>query len=375
MKRDTGYWLLTMALLLGMVLSACAAPSKPAPAPAPERQATGTPAAPATQLTDEQRLIEGAKKEGEVNMWVVTWGPQRREVEQLFEAKYPFIKIKRWDGVLNEGIIARFIEESKAGVNAADMFYLSKNLSDARAAGLLAEYDYPTKGWPQQPNHKSWMNLVVGGHVAIYNRELVSPAEAPKTYDDMKNPKWRGKTMLSNSASDAPFRYAYMWREGDKLNWEKAESYWTEVVSNTKPRSMAGMTTLIQLLAAGEIPLLPNLAVGPFFNFYFKGAPVALVPLGQMPGNAFSIAIAKNAPHPNAARLWANFLATPEAQIIISETQGNPPLSPEVSGKSRLKQLLTQMGAEPLTIPDEFWTVENIGRSQKFWATLLGIRG
>ncbi|MBM2832266.1 MAG: Extracellular solute-binding protein, partial [Dehalococcoidia bacterium] len=153
-----------------------------------------------------------------------------------------------------------------------------------------------------------------------------------------------------------------------------AESFWTEFVTNTRPRNMTGMTAPFQLLVAGEFPLFPALAVGSFLRFYFMGAPVALVPLGQMPGNAFSIAIAKNAPHPNAARLWANFLTTPEAQLIISETQGNPPLSPEVARKSRLSQLLTQMGAAPLNIPDELWTVENIGRAQEFWQKLLGVR-
>src|SRR3990172_1399623 len=102
-------WCLFLGLFGFVIFSACAAPKAAAPAPVPGKLGTAAsaPAAPGADLTREQKLIEGAKKEGELVMWVNSWTPG--PVEKAFEAKYPFLKMKVWDGT--ESVEPLVIEE------------------------------------------------------------------------------------------------------------------------------------------------------------------------------------------------------------------------------------------------------------------------
>ena len=64
----------------------------------------------AAERPDQQKLIEGAKKEGEVVIWSHTW---EKGVSEQFEKKYPFLKVKVWDG-RNETVVNKLITEAKA---------------------------------------------------------------------------------------------------------------------------------------------------------------------------------------------------------------------------------------------------------------------
>src|SRR3990172_4770355 len=108
----------TLFLVLGLVLAACAAPQKPAPVP--EKPAAASPAPTLPQLTREQQLVEGAKKEGVVVYWMHT-GRGLEQALKLFKEKYPFLEVKTFDAARGPEIVTRITEESKAGRYSVDL--------------------------------------------------------------------------------------------------------------------------------------------------------------------------------------------------------------------------------------------------------------
>lgn len=371
-------WTISLVVMSVMVLTACAAPQKPAPAPTPvpEKPAAGRPSPTAPQLTSEQQLVEAAKKEGEVVFWSFSFVAPEGLVK-AFQEKYPFVKWKYWDAGSNPEIVARVTEETKISRYSVDVIHLTSIDFQALATqGLLKEYDWPnTKNWIHQPSNNLWRNTTASLRSPIYNTEAVAAAEAPKSWDDLKNTKWRGKSANTNSARNFPLQTAYLWGDGVKLDWEKSESFWTEVVRNTRPRMMSGFTGPTELLAAGEFSLFLIGSLSTYTSFVMRGAPVRLANVGKTTGSPHGLTIMKNAPHPNAARLLVDFMTSEEGLLLFANQQGSPALSPQVAKKAIADRMLTQAGLEYTLMPDKFETLENRERTTTFWNKLLEIRG
>lgn len=367
------YIVVSLALVLGLLLSACSAPQKPAPAPAPEKPAAvPTPVAP--QVTTGQQVLEAAKKEGEV----VIWSNVFREKEKflsVFNGQYPFIKVTVWDASTGSDAVNRLAEEKKAGRVTADIIFSSESdVIPAMTLGLLAEYDWKREGWVNQPSHKFYLNYSANPRTPTYNTDLMSGAEAPKSWDDLKDPKLRGKTAVTSSGAELPLLMAYLWREGDKLNWEKAEKYLTDMVTNTRPRVMSGITRNVGLLAAGDFSLFLGASGDASLFYLMMGAPLAIVPVGQSPGLTRSAALVKDAPHPNAAKIFLDFFTTPEGLLAKTELDFTPVLYPEAAKKDRASQLLKKYGIETVVVPTAVYTAANVDRAVTWWQKLLGVR-
>ena len=194
------YWILSLFLVLGFVLIACAAPQGPAQAPVPVKTDSERPVPTAPQLTSQQQLIEAAKKEGEVMLWSFSFD-QPQPLLKAFQEKYPFIKWKYWDAS-NPEIVGRLVQEAKINRFTVDVVHLTSiDFQALIADGLLKEDEWPnTKGWLFQPNNSLWRNTTASLRLPIYNTDVVAPADVPKSWDDLKNTKWRGKRGISNSA-------------------------------------------------------------------------------------------------------------------------------------------------------------------------------
>ena len=74
-----------------------------------------------------------------------------------------------------------------------------------KVGGILSEYEWPnTAGWKGQPKHGFWRNDQISLRIPIYNTKLVAPADVPRKWEDLNDPKWRGKAVISNSGGDYP---------------------------------------------------------------------------------------------------------------------------------------------------------------------------
>ncbi|MBM2831724.1 MAG: fbpA 2 [Dehalococcoidia bacterium] len=367
MKRF-GFLVVVFGLLISVLVSACAAPKETAPV-APQKPGTTTPTPSAPQLTAEQQLMEAAKKEGEVSFWTHTWAAPGNAFETAWKAKYPGIKLIVWEASTASEAIARMSEEAKVGRRSVDVvIFPDVDITSAITGGLLQEYEWPnTRGWDHQPNSKIIRNIDTQGRAPVYNTKVVTLAESPKTYNDLKDAKWAGKAMISTSGRDTPIATAYIFGEGGNLDWDKSFAYWREVVAKAKPRIVTGYTEPLGSLAAGEVGLFMWVSLKSTIQLIWKGAPLGIAALEKTPASNTSIGIVKNAPHPNAARLLADFFTSSEGALAHSETVVAMVFDPVAAQKAKVGAELKRWGVTLVPLPPELMTAENNIKAVDFW--------
>lgn len=322
-----------------------------------------------------QRLIEGAKKEGEVVIWHIS-NFSKKKVIQPFEMKYPFIKVKTWRHRGAEGA-TKAIEEANAGLHNHDLSLLAdQNMVRLLNAKLLAEYDWVnTRGWLHQPSHNFYRGIVASAKVPTFNTKVIPRAEWPKTWGDINNSKWRGRAMASSSGEDTALYTAYLWRKSDReLNWDKSFKYWSEVIKATKPKISRGFSGPTEMLAAGTAAVFIWNAANTAQRAIWKGAPIEMLPVKHLIAGNHSLAIMKDAPHPNAARLFVEYITSKEGLIPYADTRAVLVNSEKLAKLTKANKDLAQRGFTFSVFPQWSQTDENINKAVSFWLSELGIK-
>lgn len=274
-----------------------------------------------------QPTIDAAKKEGEVVFYGAIPANITKRITDLFEKKYG-ITVKHWRGDATE-IVNRVITESRAGRPAFDVTLGNEAVMQALdEKGLLGVFDPPAaKGYPKEfrdPDLRmtAWRVLPYGIN---YNHEMIKAAEAPKTFDELLLPKWKGKFGLANPGihvTTLQFVLSLEKLYGPK--WLKIVEGW----SKQEPRLARGLADLIQPLTSGEVPV----AIGYIKDkFQFPG-PIEYVRMNKYLASVGFVAVNRQAPHPNTAKLFTDFFLTAEPQRIFGET-GEYVFHPEVDHK------------------------------------------
>ena len=261
----------------GIGVSACAllgaAPSIAAPLDTGLKLAAVTPS-PETEQQREARLIEGAKREGKVVYWDTA--SNLESVFTKFRQKYPFLVMEYWKST-DEAIYQKIPAEARAGVHNFDVAGVEINfLAELRKTGLMKKYDWPNaKEW--SPEHKgrdgSWVARSLNCVAAAYNTNLVSGVEAPKSWDDLLDPKWKGLMSMGKDDTDLVLMLWAAWGKEKTVNYLKAlarnalqysflpgESLWqrydsleiAEACAGTLPQSSAPSATCAALLASSD---------------------------------------------------------------------------------------------------------------------------
>lgn len=365
--KSFGYWMVGLVLVLGQLLTACAAPEKPAPSS--ERPAAMQPAPAVPQLTPEQQVIEAAKKEGQVVFWTHSWQDMEDNFRKAFQAKYPFLKLTVWEG--SPADMDRLIEEAKVGKHNVDvLIYPDVNIASLRGTNLLLDYAWPkAKNWPSQPAHNYWRIITLAPMGPVYNTKLVQAADAPKSYDDMKDPKWKGKALISTSGQVTPLVTGYF-LGGGKLDWDKSVAFWKDVMQVNSPRIVSGFTAPLELVSAGEVPLFIWSSFKSTSSYIWKGAPLGMAGPKQASGTNDAIGIMKNAPHPNAAKLLADFF-TSEGLLTYADNAAGWVPDPELGKRAKVNLEMKKWGIEVVILPQEVMTDENMAKAVQFWTKEL----
>lgn len=262
-------------------------------------------------------LIEAAKKEGVVVFYSSADIVVGEKVAKAFEAAYPGVKVKvERNG--SERLYQKFQQELAARINVADVI----STSDAahfviwKRDGVLAAYlpDEVAREVPAEYRDKDaaflpWrLSLSVMG----YNTKLVTPQDAPKALVDLLDPKWQGKIVkahpsYSGTILTGTFQIARElgWDYYEKLAKQKV----MQVQSATEPPKKLSLGERAIMAEGNEYVVLLTKAQGnPVEVIYAReGSPTIVSPS----------AIAKNAPHPNAARLFQSYLYSREAQQML----------------------------------------------------------
>jgi iron(III) transport system substrate-binding protein len=323
-----------------------------------------------------KEVIEAAKKEGEVSLWSNSF-EEPDKVLKPFYAAYPFLKVKLWDG-RSEEIINRMASEAKAGRHSVDVLLLStRAFPSLKNAGLLQEYDWPAhvNKWPHQPKQRFWRNTAASIRVPSYNSKLVSPNDVPKSWDDLKNPKWQGKGAISSSGADAPLLFADLWKKDNgELDWDRAFQFWRDVIKTAKPKIIRGFTAGFESLASGEFAIFLLSSANSAIQYADLGAPVKMAPVGKTVGSAWGVAVPKTIQHPNATRLFVQWILSAEGLLHYADIQAISVLDPEIGRRAKANIRLKEAGIDWYPIADEFRTEEEVNKATVWWSTELGLR-
>ena len=272
-------------------------------------------AAPPAAVTPE--LIEAARKEGTISYYAAIQLDVAEHLGKLFEAKYPGISVKvERSGA--ERIFQRIGQEQGSGIHAVDVANSTdvSHYLEWKKNGWLAPFlpeevveNFPADQYDAEGLYATscaWFEAIG------YNTNLVKPEDAPKSYADLLDPKWQGKIVKGHPSYSGAILTATFVLSRD-LGWPYLEKLAQQKV--------------MQVQSAGDPPvkiMLGERAVmadGNDYNlvvFKDQGKPVEVVypaegsPLIIVPSGVF-----KEAPHPNAARLFQSFFFSLEAQQML----------------------------------------------------------
>jgi iron(III) transport system substrate-binding protein len=273
-----------------------------------------------------ERLIAGAKREGQVTYYSAMIVNQAlRPLTAAFQKKYPFIKMTFWRAD-SEDIQTRMSAEVRANKLVVDIAEGTGIGELAVRAGMAQEAWSPELAsipeYMRDPR-KLWMPTRMSYFGVAYNTRLVPAASAPKTYEDLLDPKWKGKMvwpLLTHVG--APLFVTNL-----RLTWgeDKARAYLEKLKTQNIVNFGAGNPrTLVDRVIAGEYPIaLQIFAHHPLISAG-KGAPVAaqlLPPVASAPG---TLVIPKGSRNPHAALLLMDFLLSKEGQQILAGAEYLP---------------------------------------------------
>ncbi len=282
-------------------------------------------------------LIEGAKREGNVVFYAPLNINDSRMLLKRFEEKYPFIKTELLR-MSAEPLLNRILTEDRAGRNAVDVIN-NTVINALKRARLLQPYRFAeSSAYPEQFRDPEgyWVSMYNNYYVLGYNSKLVSSKEAPKDWQDLLNPKWKGKIGMDQEE--------YEWYAASMEYWgrEKAQKY-HRVLAKQEIHWRKGHTLISQLIVAGEFPL--GIVYAHRAESMKKaGAPIDWVKTSNPVFVALSpVAVAAKAPHPNAARLLLDFMLSKEAQLMLRGVN-------RISGRLDVEPLVPEMHPSKLKL-------------------------
>lgn len=259
-------------------------------------------------------LVRGAKNERSVVWYAPINREDLRQFTAAFEAEYPFLKVEILTGG-PQSLLNRILTETRAGKYSYDtMNVRSSALYTLKKAGAIMRFDTPSRralraGFTDKEGYLNgmWASLLV----YLYNAQQVTRAQAPKSIDDLLQPRWKGKLGMDKDADD--WLAAVMDYYGDERGKQIARALGAQQLNIRK-----GRTLVSQLVAAGEFPVQLDAHHHEAVALRKAGAPIDYVfPEPFVPVKAVSaFVLSSHPPHPHAAALLVDFMVSRKGQEI-----------------------------------------------------------
>jgi iron(III) transport system substrate-binding protein len=251
-----------------------------------------------------QRLIEGAKKEGTVTVYGSSVAEDMKPVVDGFKKKYG-IDFQYWRAS-SENLVQRTVQENRAGRCTVDGFAsVAVELEALHRENLLQAVKTPLLAglMPQALRpHGEWVASRLNLFSAAYNTNLVKKDELPKSFEDLKDPRWKGR--LAVEADDSDWFATIV----TKMGRDKGVQLFKDIVQTNGLSIRKGHTLLSNLVAAGEVPLALTVYSYKPEQQKRAGAPIEPLYLAPVVALGYGPAVAKCAPHPNAGVLFNEFM-------------------------------------------------------------------
>jgi iron(III) transport system substrate-binding protein len=289
-------------------------------------------APPATEVTPE--LIEAALKEGKLSYYSALELNVAERLGKAFEAKYPGISV-RVERSGAERIFQRIAQEQGSGINAVDVANSTDpaHYLDWKSKDWLAPYvpDDVAKHFPADQVDPDGLYATSCGWIEAigYNTNLVKADDAPKGYADLLDAKWQGKIVKAHPGYSGAIMTATFvlsrelgWSFFEKLAQQKV----LQVQSAADPPKKLLLGERAVMADGNDYNLLLSKEQGKPVEVVYaaEGSPLIIVPSG----------IFKNAPNPNAARLFQSFFFSVEGQQLLVDNFAHRSFHAQVKEKS-----------------------------------------
>ena len=258
--------------------------------------------------------VEAAKKDGKVIVYGAQVPQAMKPLHAAFEKKYG-IQVDYWRGSSTK-VSERALTEWRAGKPGFDVVEGNRGVQlIMRDDGLFQKYIPPSsEKFPAKFKEKDgmitpWRVLPIS---ILYNTDMVKSGELPKTFDDLLNPKWTGKITMpdpTRHTTTAQFLWNLKELKGDK---------WLDLVkglANQKPLLVESLAPVTTTIIKGEAP------VGITYIKYVKQykGPVGYVLMDKYLSDPNYMSLGAKAPHPNAAKLYIEFVTSAEGQKLAAQ--------------------------------------------------------
>ncbi len=273
--------------------------------------------------------VEAAKKEGKVVWYTSLALPSAEKVAKAFEAAHPGIKIDV-NRTGSQRILQRVMQELSAGIKNVDVIHTS----DAGHYVLLKEkkllmHHVPpgVEKFPSGFKDKDgyYFGLRATVNVIAYNTKIVPAAEAPKTWKDLLDPKWKGKLVTAHPGYSGVIA-THVLALVNAFGWD-----YFKQLGQQRVMIVQSAVDPSGVVASGERPVAVDGGDYTFYQIKKKGNPIEIVyPREGVPLVVSPTAIASFAPHPNAAKLFTDFTFSREVQQLMADTEGLYTGHPEV---------------------------------------------
>jgi len=261
-------------------------------------------------------LEEGARKEGEVIWYTSMSLTDFPKIVGAFEKTVPYVKI-RTNRISQSSVMPKIETEARAGLFAVDVVASAPmEMWELKQRNLSAGYlspelkAFPTGAYDPQGY---WSSTEVTPLVLAFNTKLVAPEEAPRTYQDLLQPKWRGKM---NFGSD---EYAWFSVMLDGMGKAKGLDYMKALARQQLHIPGGSSIMRLQLMLAGESSLVIAARGRRATEYKEKGAPIDYRLLDPYPGEPNGLALMRRSTHPHGSILFIDWMLSEEGQTVLAQ--------------------------------------------------------
>ncbi len=259
---------------------------------------------------------EKAKAEGTVVLYTSLANADTQPFNEAFEKKYPGVKVDMYRSG-GPKVLQKILTEQRAGREAVDVALTQGPVLHAlRQRKMLAKFDSPErKAFDERfkDSEGYWTDVYPTIHSIVYNTKAVTGSDIPRRYTDLLDSKWKGRLGLNQN------NYMFLAAMIHLYGKEKGMDFLNRL-ADQQPQVRAGGTLTATLVGAGEVPLAVSVNANNVDNVREKGGPVDWARIDEpYYGEPHPVAVMANAPHPNAARLLAEFAISKEGQQLISD--------------------------------------------------------
>jgi iron(III) transport system substrate-binding protein len=303
-----------------------------------------------------QRLVENARREGSLTFYTSMATTESLPLSQAFEKKYG-VKVELWRAT-SDKVVQRAVTEARGRRYSVDFIETNgPELEMLARERLLSEFyspyiaDLPAAA---VPSHRLWVSDRLNIFVVAFNTNKVKREALPKTFEGFLDPKWKG--LIGLEATDAEWLATIV-----KLWGPDRGMAFFRKLAEMRPDIRKGHVLFSELVAAGEVPVGLTVYSSNAESMKRRGGPIDWAPVEPVVARPQAIGVAKNAPHPHAAVLFADFVLSPEGQELLM-SMGRVPVS---------RKVVTHLNNFAYTLIDPVTVLDESEKWEKIWNELF----